>query len=121
MTSPYETPIPSPADLNRCRIAALRFINTLRLLDMFQQIYVDALAEPAIGYEASRHFQRALFDCPKCRARVYIRIRQGTRAPLRATCTKCPWLTTYLLKPALPTPPRQRILPLGPEVAPPEV
>ncbi len=86
---------------------------------MFQVIYVKALDEPAIGYAASPKFQRAMFDCPKCGAWAWIRLRDGKRVALGATCSKCPWLTTYLVKGKLPPAPVQTSLPLGPKLAAP--
>lgn len=76
----------------------------------FQLIYLKALAEPAIGFEASSKFQRAMFNCPRCNAWVYIRLRNKTRTALGATCTKCPWLTTHLIKPSPPPAPPQLLL-----------
>lgn len=73
----------------------------------FQQIYLAALDEPAIGYAASCKFQVAPFRCPRCNERVWVRVRVKTHAPLGATCEVCPWLTTYLNPPHLPAAPLQ--------------
>ena len=76
----------------------------------FQEIYVRALDEPGIGYAASYKFQRAPFNCPKCGSRVYVRLRGRTRTTLGATCSACPWLTTFVMRPKLPPTDDQALL-----------
>ena len=42
-----------------------------------QRIYEDALRKPAGGYAGSFLFRPAPFNCPKCKAAAFVRIRRG--------------------------------------------
>ena len=65
----------------------------------FQRIYEKALAEPAIGYEASSKFERAIFNCPKCKGIVWTRLQRNTKRPLGFRCPTCGWISTFLSDP----------------------
>lgn len=75
-----------------------------------QTIYEDALAPPFDGYARSSRFKRALFDCPRCKGLVYVRLRFRTGSPIGAVCSECRWMTTYRQKRALPLAPVQHKL-----------
>lgn len=77
----------------------------------FQDIYLKALDEPAIGFAASPKFQVAPFRCPRCNERVWIRVRTNRRTPIGARCEECTWLTTYHVKPQLPAAQKQTTFP----------
>lgn len=64
-----------------------------------QVIAARALDEPAIGYDASPKFTLSIIKCPKCGGFVYYRHRVLHTTPLGATCTKCPWISAYPMKP----------------------
>ena len=87
-----------------------------------QQIHRLALLEPAMGYAASPRFKRAPVVCPKCRSTVYYRHNRLSTTPLGATCSKCPWVSTFPMKPEQFDPPHTDDFPNLPphEKAPPK-
>lgn len=65
----------------------------------FHRIYEKALAEPAIGYAASSKFEKAEFECPKCKGIVWTRLQRDTKRPLGFRCPGCGWISTYTYDP----------------------
>lgn len=53
-----------------------------------QDIYYRALDEPAIGYADSSKFAKTVYQCPKCKSILYMRIRRGSQSPLGLVCPK---------------------------------
>ncbi len=85
---------------------------------MFNDIYLKALAEPAIGFKASHKFTKSVNKCPLCGSLCWIRLRRGSRVGIGVTCEKCPWVHTYTVAPSLPPQPYQPDLRFGQERPP---
>ncbi len=85
---------------------------------MFNDIYLKALAEPAIGFKASHKFTKSVNKCPLCGSLCWIRLRRGSRVGIGVTCEKCPWVHPYTVAPSLPPQPYQPDLRFGQERPP---